>query len=303
MSKCSFAKWLEGEYNAARCALLNLYEQRDRMKYVEGERLESEYMDKVGDAENIVIKEEIECELLNQKRQMVQTLLNRRESVDEAAIDAQIDEQRHRMIEEAEGPVAPQDYAQLSSEQNDELNELYHAIVRRFHPQMHPELTEAHKYLFNKAQEAYRIKDIDALHLTYDMLMSTVEEEDSLRLLEMMQSIKSSNWVSGEDERGSSEISYQPVDYTLVAMIYPGFKPTAEELTIQEAISQCRSEMDGVMGEMQAMREDFPYSAADMLADSGQVEAYKAGLSHRLHNAVTERKRLNDEIRAMIDGK
>lgn len=301
MSRHSFTKWLEDEHNAARCALLSLYEQRDSMKYIESVRLESEYMEKVGESEQVVIKEEMECELLRQKQQMVQMALNRREPIDEAAIDSRIDEQRQQMLKEAEGSAAPQDYAELSEEQDAELKELYHTIVRRFHPQMHPELTEAHKHLFKKAQDAYRIKGIEALRLTYEMLLSTVEEEDSLRLLEMIQSIESSNVVSGEDGQGSSKISYQPTDYTLAAMIYPGFKPTAEELTIQEEIERCRREMDSVMDEMQAMRDDFPYSAAEMLADPEQVSAYKAELSHRLHNAVAGRKRLTDEIRTMID--
>lgn len=295
MSKHTFTLWLHREVTSARCALLTLYEQRDKMRYIEGPRLEKEYMDKVGSYEETVIKEEIECELLQKKQQMIQTAINRREPIDEAAIDAELETLRQQMFEEAAGPAAPQEYRELSGEQSDELQELYRDIVKNFHPQMHPELTEAHRQLFQKAQEAYRRRDLDALKLIHEMLYST--QGDGLELvLELLMGSETED--ESEEETPGRDYG---TDYTLAAMIYGGFKPTNEEAVIQEEWTRYRRMTDSVMKEMDDMRLQFPYTASDMLSDPAKIEAYREELAHRLRTATAERERRTKEIRAMIE--
>lgn len=172
MAKHTFVKWLNKEVASSSCALLKLYEELDKLKYIEGPRLEKEYMDKLGTFEETVIKEEIECELLKKKQEMIQSAINRRETIDEAAIDEEINKLREEMIKEVGGDKLPKEYADLSEEQATGLQEIYSEIVKNYHPQTHSDLTEAHKELFKKAQEAYRRKDISALKLIYDMLTS-----------------------------------------------------------------------------------------------------------------------------------
>lgn len=297
MSKHTFTLWLHSEVASTRCALLTLYEQRDKLRYIEGPRLEKEYMDKVGTYEETVIKEEIECELLQKKQQMIQTAINRREPIDEAAIDAELENQRQQMIQEAAGPAAPQEYAELSGEQSDELQELYRDIVKNFHPQMHSELTEAHRQLFQKAQEAYRRRDLAALKLIHEMLYST--QEDGLALESLLESLTGSKAEEATEEIAPNR-DYA-TDYSLAAMIYCGFKPTNEEAAIQEEWTRYRQMTDSVMKEMDDMRLQFPYTASDMLSDPAKIEAYKEELAHRLRTATTERERRTKEIRAMIE--
>ena len=297
MSKHTFTLWLQSEVASTRCALLTLYEQRDKLQYIEGPRLEKEYMDKVGTYEETVIKEEIECELLQKKQQMIQAAINRREPIDEAAIDAELENQRQQMIQEAAGPAAPQEYAELSGEQNDELQELYHDIVKNFHPQMHPELTEVHRQLFQKAQEAYRRRDLEALKLIHEMLYST--QEDGLSLESLLESLTGSKTEETTEEIAPNR-DYA-TDYSLAAMIYCGFKTTNEEAAIQEEWTRYRQMTDSVMKEMDDMRLQFPYTASDMLSDPAKIEAYKEELAHRLRTATAERERRTKEIRAMIE--
>ena len=298
MSKHTFKLWLHSEVASLRCALLTLYEQRDKLQYIEGPRLEKEYMDKIGSYEETVIKEEIECELLQKKQQMIQAAINRREPIDEAAIDAELEKHHQQMLQEAAGSEAPQEYAELSGEKREELQELYRDIVKNFHPQMHPELTEAHRLLFQKAQEAYRRRDLEALKLVHEMLYSTQENGLELELtLELL--------IGGKaDEEAEEEIAADRdhvTDYSLAAMIYSGFKPTNEEAAIQEELMRYRQMTDGVMKEMEDMRLQFPYNASDMLSDPAKLEAYKEELAHRLRSAATERERRTKEIRAMIE--
>lgn len=116
MDECTFTSWLRSEVFSAKCALLTLYEQMERLQYIDGPRLEQEYMDKVGNFEQKVIEAEIEYELLQEKQKMIQTALNRREVIDEVAIDAEIEKLRQKMIKEAVGEAVPQEFALLTEE-------------------------------------------------------------------------------------------------------------------------------------------------------------------------------------------
>lgn len=121
MSEHTFTQWLWNEVTVSKCALLTLYEQRDRIKYIERPRLEREYMEKIGSYEETIIKQEMECKLLQKKQQMIQAAINRWEPINEAAIDAEIEKERQQMRQEAVGSPAPQEYADLTGDQSDEL--------------------------------------------------------------------------------------------------------------------------------------------------------------------------------------
>ena len=252
-------------------------------------------MDQFGADEEPVIREEMECELLREKQRLVQAALNRREPIDEAVIDAELERRRQQLLREAVGTAAPQEYAELSEEQGEELQALYHDIIRDFHPQMHPGQTEAHRQLFQKAQEAYRRRDLAALQLIHAMLRSTQEEEQALeRLLELL-----ADMVREEAEPAPAGSA---ADYSLAAVIYDAFRPTGEELALREEQERCRQLTDSVMKEMDELRQQFPYTAADMLSDPAKTAAYREELAHRLRAALAEQQRRTEEIRAMIEG-
>lgn len=156
MADHTFLKWLERETTAAKYSLLMLQEQKDKLLYLDGPRLEQEYMEKIGSYEETVIKQEIECELLKEKQQMIQIAINRNQPVDESAIDAEIELLRQQIYKKVSGAQEQSPYSELTQDEADELQQLYSEIVKDFHPQTHPELTEVHRTLFHKAHEAYR---------------------------------------------------------------------------------------------------------------------------------------------------
>ena len=296
MGKTTFVTWLNHEVASSSCALLKLYEEFDTLKYIEGPRLEKEYMDKIGTFEETVIKEEIECELLKKKQEMIQAAINRREPVDEAAIDEEISKLREEMIKEAGGDEPPKEFADLSEEQATELQEIYSEIVKNYHPETHPNLTDAHKELFKKAQEAYRRKDVSALKLIYDMLTSADGEGIDIELLMSMLN------VSVSDEEDNSADERFTTDFTLVAELYNSFIPTSKEAAIQEEWLRYKQNIDKVMNEMTALKTQFPYTAAETLSNPDKLAEYKAGLEHRLFEATKERARLTSEIERMKEG-
>lgn len=291
MSNRNFTMWLNNEVAATRCILLSLYEKRDMLLYMEGPRLENEYMEKVGAYEETVIRAEMEYEILIKKQQIIQTALNRREVIDEKKIDAELDTYRKEMLKDAEG-VAPQNYASLSAEESDELQKIYRAVIDNYHPQTHPELTDAHRLLYEKAQDAYRRKDLTALQLIYKMLCDT-QPDNALMMGSMLE-------MSIElDENNSSENGFL-TDYSLCAMIYNQFKHTVEEATIKEEISKYKELLQEVTAEIENINKKFPYTASEMLSDEKKIEEYKKELEYRLKTATENSERLKEEIRKMI---
>ena len=63
----TFTNWLQQEVLAARCSLLTLLEQQDRLRYQEAPELEEAYMKEVGTYEEEVLREELENEILQKK--------------------------------------------------------------------------------------------------------------------------------------------------------------------------------------------------------------------------------------------
>lgn len=293
MKTHTFTDWLYAEVMSSRGTLLTLYEQVDKMRFVDAPQLERQYMELIGSAEEAVIRQEIECELLEEKKKLVQAAINRREPVDEAAMNAKIDTLRQEKLRDAVGSPPPDASSpHLTGEQAAALQELYRKIVNSFHPQMHPEMTSNQKALFEKAQDAYRRQDMAALQLIYDMLTGTEEEPTQLTMTLALTT----------DEGGSeSKKSTFSTDYSLAGKLYSCFVPTEEEAAIQEEWQRCQAQQAQVTKQAEALKQTFPLSAAEMLSDPAQVEAYKQQLEHRKFEAEQAFRRLTDEIQSMME--
>ena len=291
MKTHTFTAWLYSEVSAVRSALLTLYEQIDKMKLIEGPQLEQQYMEQVGHIEEAIIKQEIECELLEEKRKMIQTALNRRQNIDEAAIDAEIDKLRQQKLQEAMG-TPPNTAGSLTGAQTDALQELYRTIVQNFHPQMHPEMTESQRELFQKAQDAYRRRDMAALQLIYDMLASTEGEPMNLTLTLTL------GEGTGDDDTERRSFA---TDYSLAKRLYACFVPTTEDVTIQEELERCQEKQQQAMNQVDMLKQEFPFTAAEMLADSDQIEAYRKQLEHGRFEAEGKDQKRQAEIQSMME--
>lgn len=94
----TYSKWLEKEVMAIKYALLVVLEKRDKLLYVEEPALREEYMQKIGVYEEQVLKAELEVNLTEKKKQLIQTAINRREPVDLEAIEKQLEEERKEQL-------------------------------------------------------------------------------------------------------------------------------------------------------------------------------------------------------------
>ena len=294
MNSCRFIFWLEGELISSRYVLIKQYEKYDRMRFIEIPDTERKYLEVFGEIEEKVIKAEIDCELLEEKQKMIQTAINRREPINEAEIDAALNEKREKLIKEAQGEE-PQQFANITSAQQDELQSIYNEIVKKYHPQMHPELTEVHKELFRKAQDAYRRRDLPALCLIKDTLDSIGEDENAFeRFLQLMASSQNEN---PEEEEKLPE---HKADYTLAGIIYKNFVPTVDEASIIEETDFYRNRCCELAQDMEKMKNEFPLSAKATLEDPEETEKYKEELSHRLRDAENKKSVLEEKISGML---
>ena len=105
--------------------------------------------------------------------------------------------------------------------------------------------------------------------------------------------------VSDIVEENKSADERFTADYTLAAELYGSFIPTSEEAAIQEEWTRYKQNIDEVMSEMENIKTQFPYTAAETLSDPDKLAEYKAGLEHRLYEATKERERLTKEIEKM----
>ena len=294
MSKHSFYQWLQNEVVSEKYVLLTLYEQIDKIRYVTAPQVEQEYMDKIGNFEQTVIKEEMECEILMKKQELIQIAINQNKPIDEAAIDAELHEFRQALFNEAKG-TPPVDFVELTIEQNSTLQELYRKIVREFHPLTHPDMTQVQKELFQKAQEAYRMKNIQSLELIYQMLCDSQGETISLELMLKLMAVKESD----DTEETKQEFT---TDYQLVSDIFHCFKATAEETILEGELVQYRQQIDFAEMQIKAMNASFPLSAQEILTDAKELEEFREELSHRLRAATAKREQLAQQIEVMLKG-
>lgn len=228
MGSSCFAGWLAQEVESAQNALLTRIEQLDTLRYVEAPKLRNKYMVKIGTTEDEVLNAELDAKMLQRKLELIQIKCNRREPIDMAEIDQQIEAERKELLAQAEtADAAGQRLPQLTEEQQAELQELYHKIVEGFHPQVHPNLTDTEKALYEKAVDAYRNRNLAALKLIDEILF-----KDGIAF-----ALKTTLSVVEEDEQQQAAVLADALsaDYTLAKQLYPYFVPQQEDAVLRSA--------------------------------------------------------------------
>ena len=282
MSEASFEKWLEYELEDRRYDILDMYKLKDRMMHVDRIALEQKYMEVVGEHEESIIRVEIECELLEKKKQLVQAALNRREAIDINEIDAEIDKLRQQLLSEAQGSEVS-DMPQLTPELQNELQHYYDLIVSQYHPSV-CDLSPAEKELYDEAMEAYKRLDVKALKLVWEMLNSMSDEI----VVDDFSSIATFD-------------SFHPKNYLLAAEMFEHIVKTEEDIIALDEIEKCETTIEELKKEISGLKDTFPFNAEEMLNDPQKLEEYKQELNQRLYAAEQKQKKLEAEINKMLE--
>ena len=299
MREQTFYDWLTREVATSRMALIGAYENRDRLLYVEAPPLRQRYMDQFGTVEEAVLQAELEVSLLRRKVEMVQIALNRREPVDLADIDQKLEAEKEQQIAEVEQKdLTLYELPQLTDQQAHTLQRQYREITGSFHPAMNPDATETQRELYDKAVEAYKIQDVEAMKVIYDSLFAPQD------LGELV--LTTDNSAPTPDERRSAYravASALATDYFLAKKLYDCFIPLEEDRVVLDTLNSYNDQRKAVEEEINRIREGFPFNAAATLEDPVKANAYMAELQVRANRCQEEKMELQEKLAALTEGR
>lgn len=316
MMKPTYTQWLLFQYDSARKALIGALVKRDQMLYVEVPALRQEYMDSIGAIEEPVLRAELEANMLERKKELIQRAVNRAESVDIEAIDSQIEKEKNEMLSDMEKADRTLDeLPNLSSEEIAEMNELYQEIVKNFHPQVNLNVDDIQKELYFKAVEAYKRQDIGEIRLLHGMLFDEYQLSEKARaeaemykafikagLIEMADG-RNQDGDQGTIEKIRKDLGYAlSVDYTLAGRLYDAFEQDMSDLEIISFINSVKEEIDAIYNECAELQNQFPFIAKETLLSEEKLKKYKDDLDFRRVFAEKRKDELNREIEELLSG-
>lgn len=252
---------LKSEIEKLRVELSMLVLERDELMFVECKNIEMAYMLSVGALEYKAY--ELECAVLRLKRKadLIQARKNRQEKVSlsdiEKALDvefadykAKLDEKIRKMnaaLERSNGQL-------LTDQENAELKKLYRAIVKALHPDLHPDLSDAKKQLFQRAVEAYEFGDLVGIRVIAEMVGESLaqgdEADQTTHLLKEKKRL--TKLISAVNKRIVSIKSEYP--YTMKSIV-----------TDPERIKEKKKELEAYIQELKEVQAAYTSGIAEML--------------------------------------
>ena len=299
MRQQSFYDWLLKEIASSRMALISMYENRDHILYVEAPALRKKYMSIFGEEENAVLQSELETSLLRRKIELIQTAINRREPIDLEKIDEQINNEKNQRLSELEqNDKTLNELPQLSEQQAHTLKRLYHDITSKFHPAVHTDLTEAQRDLFQKAVEAFKMQDVDAMRIIHDSLF--MNDDAGVSVETSVSRTKQEIDARTGFHLFASELT---TDYSLAKKLYPLFTPLEDDIIVTNNIQDCNTKRKEVEDEIAQIRAGFPFNAVETMNNSAKIEEYRAELRIRAKRCEAEKAELQAKIRTLTEGR
>ena len=172
--------------------LASLAAERHTLQHIVRPNLLTLYQTKLGPWELRLLEARCDIARLKRRVEMVQASLNRGQKPDLDAIDACLELEfitwQQEMKEAAQKIEAAQFRLehQLTAEQDAELKKLYHALVKKLHPDVNPDLMEDQKRFWAQvlvAYEAGNLEELKALTLLTDHGAKAAAAPDSIEKL------------------------------------------------------------------------------------------------------------------------
>lgn len=300
MREQTFYAWLEKELYAVRRVLVELFEKKDRLLYVEAPEIRRNYMNTIGVVEKDVLENEMEVSFLRRKVELIQTAINRREAIDLVKIEEQIEVERQQKISELETKdLTLKEIPELSKEESDLLQKDYRDITKAFHPSLNPDISDTERELYEKAVEAYKMQDVEEMKLIHDMLFKATDD--------MIQDLLKVNAGTAQDEdkrknygQIASELS---TDYSLAKTLFDSFAPIEDDKVVLKSLDDYREMRKNLENEIEKIKSGFPFNAQETLNSPEKTEEYLAELRLRSKHGEAEKAELEAKIEEMTKGK
>ena len=184
---------LRKEADRLRAELAALLLQRDDLRLVQGRRIEAAYLRRFGALELKVYEDYCECLRLKRKTSLLRAKRNRREEIDGAEIEAELDgefaDYRAQMSEKLDEMNRAMTHGEsknvLTETGKRELKTLYRAAVKALHPDLHPGESEEREAMLRRAMTAYQFHDLAALRAVCEAVPGErAAEEPTMEALE-----------------------------------------------------------------------------------------------------------------------
>ena len=178
-------KILKMKYDLLKKDFTELFAQKDDMLTQEEPILTALYLTNIGQKQHQKFSLQVEIKMLKQRIDLYQSYFNRNQYPDTQSIEKKIDKlfsnYRKQLEEEAKRIAQAKNLLKdgfLSVEEVKKIKDVYRQIVKRLHPDINPDVTNAEKDLFIKAQAAYDLNDLitlNAILLSLDNAGAKVE--------------------------------------------------------------------------------------------------------------------------------
>lgn len=244
-----------------RTELSMLLLERDELEFVICKNIESAYYLKLGTIEYKAY--ETECAALRLKRmvELVQARINRQEKVIIADVERVLDEEfaeyqrkLNRQIEKMNEALERSRSRILTDAEAEELKKLYRSIVKRLHPDVNPNVTQAQLRLLTNAISAYKNGDLAAMRIIAAMVAEPVLPDRAREAMHML---------TEESRRLETMLSSVRVQ---IADIKSRFPYTVKDIVEDpQKEQQRREEIESALAQYQELIKKYKARLAEML--------------------------------------
>jgi hypothetical protein len=158
---------MKAEIESLRKEFIKFYTKKDEMLSVERDDLYIRYVNLLGKDKYENYRLSVVVRALKLKVELAQAALNRNEKPDVVSIEHQVDDQLqdyYKIVEDqAKALREAQDAVTVSKFDVKEAHDLFRVLVRRLHPDLHPDQPDKMTDLFIKGQTAYRTHNLGLL--------------------------------------------------------------------------------------------------------------------------------------------
>lgn len=176
---------MSDECSRRRQELAELFEEYEYLNRTLIPNLEAIYLTRIGGLRYELLQTQIRVRRLRRKCELIQAALNRGEPVDIAAIENKLDLELQEWMLRLQSDYADLKYAELrlsqlmTEEESEEFRALFRRLVKKLHPDVNPDQSEAARNLWLQVQAAYEDGDLERLR-TLALLAEDIPEDYTL---------------------------------------------------------------------------------------------------------------------------